>query len=580
MALNKLTANLEDQQIPAVRNLQEFDMLDAYSNFKKIDYKSSQGFVPIDYSDKTLQSLYNDYKRDSANLPSIYREVGNTYNKPVLFSRAAEDTVRVTKFLASPKGALFLLAQTGLQLSQPKPHNSDTFKQQTRIFNPAQLLANVPGRAVGLHLPRHGLIGTTYNYEEVTKHANNAENWEDPVMGGRILKVWRELGFPEIELVKPTTFLGKVKKAAVDVRNFLKDNYSGRTIKELSGIGGPNSFFGAGFTDIKSYTNGIEVTKLNMYSYTEQYKYYYQKSNFSRIKGERLFLFGPTKGDDFSMEYSPGEDYVLNNSKDGTGLGEPLTGPELKKYNNYQDISNMAEKSGNRNSKEESTKNESETGTSDNKYNDFRKEGNKDYQNLNYHKKYGIPSSTGTDKIYDPDELNNNDIEDFIKLKFTYVGDQEEPIQFRATIMALSNNFSPEWNSVDYVGRPDSVYVYKGVKRSVSFSFMLAANSVKEMDVIYKKLNQLGGMTTPSYSLGNRRYAHMVGPIIKLRLGNYINNEPGYISSLDFTIEDDYIWDIDRQEPMYIRISLSFDIIGNSTPRRYIEYFGSNVKVG
>jgi len=104
----------------------------------------------------------------------------------------------------------------------------------------------------------------------------------------------------------------------------------------------------------------------------------------------------------------------------------------------------------------------------------------------------------------------------------------------------------------------------------------VAASSEKEMTTIYEKLNKLAGMTTPYIPDDG----HMVGPVLKLRLGNYMNNEVGYISSLDFNIDDEFIWDINREEPMYIRVNVSYDIIGTSTARRGINYFGNIVNTG
>ena len=191
------------------------------------------------------------------------------------------------------------------------------------------------------------------------------------------------------------------------------------------------------------------------------------------------------------------------------------------------------------------------------------------------HKRVGIPQRGTLDGIYDTTKDNNNH-KDFVRLRFTYAGDAGEVIQFRATLSGLSNSFSPEWNSTDYVGRPDSVYTYKGVKRAITFSFIVAASSEKEMDLIYEKLNKLAGMTTPDF----KDDGHMIGPVLKLRLGNYMNDEVGMISSLDFAIDDEFTWDINREEPMYIRVSVGYDIIGVNTAKKGINYFGKIVNAG
>ena len=98
-------------------------------------------------------------------------------------------------------------------------------------------------------------------------------------------------------------------------------------------------------------------------------------------------------------------------------------------------------------------------------------------------------------------------------------------------------------------------------------------NSENLLRLIYEKLNKLAGMTTPDF----RDDGHMIGPVLKLRLGNYMNDEVGMISSLDFAIDDEFTWDINREEPMYIRVSIGYDIIGVNTARKGINYFGKIV---
>lgn len=565
MALRKLTANLAERVRPSIPNNQTFDMVDAYSKYTSIDYKAKRSFVPIDSSDKSLQVIYDDWKKDAEEMSPMYREVGDRYKKPYLISRAAEDTERVSRFMVSPQGAIFNIKQFGLHLSQPKTHH--VLAQQTRIWNPAQFLANVPGRAVGLHLPNHGLVGTNLNYEQVVNIANQSFTHKDPLVGNRMIKIWRELGYDQsfdnpLGPTKIDDFLDKIRGAVKKVRKFLGIRYSGKIIKTQSGIGGPKSLYGLGFTDIRSYSIGVPVDDVNTYDAVQNYASEYNDTNYSVLGDLRSLYYG---GDPAlpSLRENPGNPSATKTN--GFGLGNLLTNKELTKYNNYQNINAMAS----RHSKNYNTKEGNFPEKKSETFNDFRKDVKVNYTVENIHRRVGIPNTGETDPIYESEDNNNQN--DLIALKFTYAG-EETPLQFRATIMGLSNNFSPEWNPTDYVGRPDSVYTYKGVKRAISFSFIVAAGSEKEMDTIYLKLNKLAGMTMPSY--GDDGSGHMIGPITKLKLGNYINNEPGYISSLDFAIDDEFIWDVDREEPMYIRVNVTFDIIGKETPRRNILYFG------
>lgn len=570
MALRNLTANLAERVIPNIPNNQTFNMIDAYSKYTAIDYKARQGFVPINTSDKSLQDRYEDYKKD--NITPLYREVGNSYKKPYLISHAAEDTERISRWMASNEGILFNIKQFGLHLSQPKSHS--VLAQQTRIWNPVQFLSNVPGQAIGAHIPNHGLIGLNKNYEQLVNISNMSFAANDPVVGNRMLKMWKELGYDQsIKVTVPETkidvYLDKVRGAVSNVRKFLGINYSGKIIKELSGIGGPKSFFGLGFTDIRSYRSGNSIDWTNNYSFYSSYRDKFLDKSYSELSELKNLYYGGSKLLPSIFE-QPGN--ISAAQSKGFSLGNIFSSYELERYGKYQDLGYKdVRKHHSMNSKDGLVPLKSIT------YNDFRTGGRegRPYEEDNMHRRVGIPERGTSDKIYDPLNSNNNNEKDFIRLRFTYAG-EEVGLQFRATISSLSNNFSPEWNSTDYIGRPDSVYTYKGVKRSVTFSFIVAASSVNEMDTIYEKLNKLAGMTTPDF----KDDGHMIGPVVKLRLGNYINDEVGYISSLDFNIEDDFIWDVEREDPMYIRVNVSFDIIGKNTPRKGIKYFGSVVNKG
>lgn len=570
MAIRELTANLAERPRPVIKNLQDFNMLDAYNRYDQIEYKANRGFLAIDSSDKGLKEQYDNYKQDNKVITPLYREVGNRYKKPYLITRSAIDTERTARFIKSPKGALFTLEQTGLQLSQPKSHLLSL--QQTRIFNPIQWALNIPGWSIGSHVPRHGVLGLSKNYEYVTELSNNNAT-------NRLLTVYRELGHDQvfnniIPDTKITKFLNKLRGSVNKVRKFLGINYGGRVIQEYSGVGGPKSYFGVGYTDIRSYDVGVPVDDVNRFSDFDKYKELYSDSEYSEIKDLKIYFYGPAQAFNLSLILSQPGNISATKTTSGFSVGKPFTGYEIEKYNMYQNLGydeKLFNKHHNYNSKER----DGQPLPINNKYNDFRKENKKDYEKENLSRRIGVAETRGKDYIYNPfyetdDQYNN--AKDLVRLRFKYADDLEV-IQFRGTISGLSNNFSPEWNSTDYVGRPDSVYTYKGVKRTITFSFIVAANSKGEMDVIYKKLNKLAGMTTPDF----KDDGHMIGPVIKLRLGNFMNEESGFISSLDFGIDDEFIWDIDREEPMYIRVNLTFDIIGNSTARRGINYFGKIV---
>jgi hypothetical protein len=71
-------------------------------------------------------------------------------------------------------------------------------------------------------------------------------------------------------------------------------------------------------------------------------------------------------------------------------------------------------------------------------------------------------------------------------------------IPFRATITSISDQNSADWEDIQYMGRADKLFVYKGFSRDVNFAFTVYANSAKEMIPMWNRINYLVGLTRPS----------------------------------------------------------------------------------
>ena len=179
-----------------------------------------------------------------------------------------------------------------------------------------------------------------------------------------------------------------------------------------------------------------------------------------------------------------------------------------------------------------------------------------------------IKAPTDPGKIY-PDDAN-----DFIKFYFAD-GDMPGETQlknimvFRSTITGLSETFSPGWDSIQIMGRPDSVYRYSSFERSISFSFKVAAMSRAEMIPLWRKLNYLASYTMPDWSSGLAG-----GPFMRLTLGDLYQNCPGFIESLSYTYPDDGVWDINddkldlgKQLPTIVEVNVGYKIIGKYRPQ-------------
>ena len=113
-------------------------------------------------------------------------------------------------------------------------------------------------------------------------------------------------------------------------------------------------------------------------------------------------------------------------------------------------------------------------------------------------------------------------------------------IQFRAYIDDFSDTYGADWGEVQYVGRGDKFYNYKGFNRSISMGWTVHASSRGELIPMYKKLNYLASGLAPDYSSGG----FMRGNLARLTVGGYLYNQLGIIKSITYTIPSESPWEI------------------------------------
>ena len=92
-----------------------------------------------------------------------------------------------------------------------------------------------------------------------------------------------------------------------------------------------------------------------------------------------------------------------------------------------------------------------------------------------------------------PDEKKLEDKEGLIPFRFKDVLNNKI-LSFDAILSGITDTITPEYSSERYIGRPESVYVYQGVQRAVSFTFDVYPMSRQEMPVLWEKLNYLVGL--------------------------------------------------------------------------------------
>jgi hypothetical protein len=133
---------------------------------------------------------------------------------------------------------------------------------------------------------------------------------------------------------------------------------------------------------------------------------------------------------------------------------------------------------------------------------------------------------------------------DFVKFAIAAI-DNNDPafstfMHFRALLDSFSDSYSAQWNNVKYLGRGENFYSYDGFTRTISLSFTTVAQSKQELIPMYKKLNYLASQLTPDYSPSG----YMRGPLVKLTVGGYLYEQPGFIQDLSYDLITDAPWEI------------------------------------
>jgi len=497
--------------------------------------------------------------------------------------RAIFDTLRIGKWMASPRGLLFIVKQAGLQASAPNTE-ADPFVGK-RAGNGAltliSSLANTATQHLGIKfrkdavpfIPRRTYSGVMFGIAGI-----------DTDSGRGIRKVNQPLILNRLYKLKETVL-----------------NLGSTTIS--TGLGGPQSVYGVGSTTTRRVVNSVDDLRYNAvngtpvviigndYSRKQQYTGGYP---FPAITNFVLYNRTSTKSL-YVLRIALPEDKYFDSIKSSNnyytlGYGELLTRKrEIDK--DYTKITNFLLNDDAKKVRWIPTQGkfngstiQDYTVSSQHKRDklrvpDYGKRGKdlRDPLSGSFMNKY-TPGGPGmADPIWKINQTDKEAVDDFIKFMFHDLNTNER-FRFRAYIENVSEDFSPEWQEVKILGRADSPYIYQGFSRTVSISFKAAALSRADLMLMWDQLERLAKTTVPKY---NSTYK-MRGPLIKFTLGNWFINTPAFIKSLSYTVDNDTPWEInlsdsgiylgDNKEynvgelPMTVSVQVSMQIFGEVRP--------------
>ena len=139
--------------------------------------------------------------------------------------------------------------------------------------------------------------------------------------------------------------------------------------------------------------------------------------------------------------------------------------------------------------------------------------------------------------IYQSKNLNRElDTNDLVNFRIASIDsnrtDKLDWMHFRAFIDGFSDAYSAEWSAQKYMGRGESLFKYDGFDRKISLSFTVAAQSKPELMAQYN--------LAPYYSDAG----YMSGPLVKLTMGGWCYDLPGFITAMTLDVPQESPWEI------------------------------------
>jgi hypothetical protein len=588
-----------------------------------------------------------------------------------LAANAAElDRFRISKFLKSNDGKLFLISQFGLQYSNPKIETGKAggVIENTRFYNGGKnTLAQVFDQPFGIHWDRPGVglqLGVKYAEKVGSQNVDN-----DPSIN-RLVALYntkienkgvlnsRSIS-STIESIRTAgglrAFLGAARETYKQNPNAVKLGISVLDDNFLFQYdGGPGSVYGLGQTQIQRFDNTTRAAKRTDYSElannitikrgpsglgtplnvnkrvvlnsTSAFYNTYGVTDFYIGTGNKVtrnaknafnellnapnasaqepfspnkesflnkeipnsavnnFVFAPQTFLGYAMPYQMLMEQNIRNTTDPTDFRKKLVNGNIgkgalpnspKDYNDKSGLVNITTRVGigdpgriNRdrtNPYYTLSTTLGENGKGANNINTVDK--------VNYLPLYSKPT------VEAPERTKGS--RDLIKFRFEAISNndpsQTTRMHFRAFLTGLNDNHNAEWSPHKFAGRGESFFTYQGFTRQVSFNFAIAPQSKDEMIPLYQKLNYLITNLYPDYNANG----YMRGSFLLLTIGDYLYRTPGFLTSLNVTVNDDTPWEIaynpnedntnDKtmmELPQVINVSCQFTPVHNILPRK------------
>ena len=146
----------------------------------------------------------------------------------------------------------------------------------------------------------------------------------------------------------------------------------------------------------------------------------------------------------------------------------------------------------------------------------------------------------------------------------------------QATMQSLSESYTPTWQSKHFFGRSEQVHTYTFTDRTIDLSFVIFADSMRQLQNVYERVLWLAQQCYPDYSSEDRIGS---GPIIAMRVGDLFQYKSGFIRSLAYDwsfLGPGGKWELTQgmRMPQACNVTMSYQIIHEKVPDRDYDFYG------
>lgn len=156
---------------------------------------------------------------------------------------------------------------------------------------------------------------------------------------------------------------------------------------------------------------------------------------------------------------------------------------------------------------------------------------------------------------------------------------KEQVCQFQATIDNINETFNPNWTSKAFFGRTEQVNTYMQTDRSLSMSFTIFANTIRQLQNVYERVNWLAQQTYgQKQNRDNGSFKMIGGPIIRMTIGDMFFRMGGYIQSLAYDwniLGAGGKWEMTQglRMPVACRVNITFRVLHDEMPNRDYNFY-------